>query len=128
MARRVKIVAGESSGQVTLSGPAVFEPLPPADGSEKISRPVADAILSPDEAVRWQAGNLRDAILSARAAGFVITTPFRLDDLDRITISATSKAIALADADEIAKRNSEAVEDLLTRSRSGSGSPSPIAS
>jgi hypothetical protein len=54
---------------------------------------VADAILSPDEAVRWQAGNLRDAILSARAAGFVITTPFRLDDLDRIVISATSKAL-----------------------------------
>lgn len=53
---------------------------------------VADAILSPDDAVRWQAGNLRDAILSARAAGFVVATPFRVDDLDRITISATSKA------------------------------------
>jgi hypothetical protein len=65
-----------------------------ADAMEALTpAAVADAILAPDEAVRWQAGNLRDAILSARAAGFVITTPFRLDDLDRITISATSKAL-----------------------------------
>lgn len=92
MARRGKVVPG-ASGQVTLSGGNGFEPLPPADDTEKFCRPLGDAILSPDEAVRWQAGNLRDAIVSARAAGFVIATPFRLDDLDRITISATSKAL-----------------------------------
>jgi hypothetical protein len=87
------MAARKKTGTAALSGPAVFEPLPPADDTEKISRHIADAILSPDEAVRWQAGNLRDAILSARAAGFVITTHFRVDDLDRIVISATSKAL-----------------------------------
>lgn len=127
MARPGK-VAPAMSGQVTLSGGNGFEPLPPGDDTEKFCRPLGDAILSPDEAVHWQAGNLRDAIVAARAAGYVIATPFRLEDLDRIVISATSKAIASADAKDIAKRNSEAVEDLLTRSRSGSGSPSAIAS
>jgi len=102
---------------------------------------VADAILPPDEAVRWQAGNLRDAIIAARAAGYIVNTPFRIIDLDRIVISATAKVVDRPDASvgvgafsempddgaEIARQNSRSADDLLTRSKSGSGSPSPIA-
>ena len=91
MSRRPKSVAA-LSGEAILSGPAVFEPLPPADGTEKTCRPLAESILSPADAVRWQAGMLRQAIEAARSEGYVVDVPFSLSMLDRIVISATAKA------------------------------------
>lgn len=91
MARRPKSVPA-LSGEAALSGPAVFEPLPPADGTEKTSLPLAEAVLSPADAVRWQAGMLRQAIEAARTEGYVVDLPFSLAQLDRIVISATAKA------------------------------------
>lgn len=91
MSRRPKHVPA-LSGEVSLAGPAVFEPLAPADGTEKTCMPLAKAIMSPDEAIRWHAGTLRRAIEAAVAEGYIVETAFSLGALDRIVISATAKA------------------------------------
>ncbi len=87
-------MAPRRKGKAVAGSAPVFEPLPESDSTTKTSVPVGHALLSPSEAVRWQAGLLREAIEAARAEGYVVDLPFRLADLDRIAVSATAKALA----------------------------------
>lgn len=107
MSRRPKVEV-VASGEVMLAGEAVFEPLPPADGTEKTSVPLGSVFYAksggygphdggPDQSadmpIRYPAVMLRKAIEAARAEGYVVQMPFRIEDLDRISVSATAKTI-----------------------------------
>jgi hypothetical protein len=46
---------------------------------------------SPETTVRRCAADLRQAIEAARKAGYVVTVPFPVEALDRITHSQTAK-------------------------------------
>ncbi len=89
MVRRAKnppVLAGEIvvTSPSTASFPAKSGGLGPYEEGSPL--------LSTDDAVLWQAGVLRSAIEAARAEGYVVQMPFRIEDLDRIVISATAKA------------------------------------
>lgn len=58
-----------------------------AEAIAELSRPINTAA----DALRVQAGLLREAVLSARHAGYVVNLPFPLEALDRIAISETAK-------------------------------------
>lgn len=70
----------------------VFEHFP--ETMEETTLPIqGHALLTPDEAVRWHASVLRDAVVVAQAAGFIVSLPFDISALDRIAISATAKVL-----------------------------------
>lgn len=75
---------------------AAFPKAPSSDRPAAFEKPAAKPAaaakpLSPDEAVRWHAATLCDAIEAARSAGYVVDLPFRPDALGRIAISETAK-------------------------------------
>ncbi|KNY18229.1 hypothetical protein AKG11_03600 [Shinella sp. SUS2] len=104
MAPRAKMEV-TTTGEALRASEAAMEPLPEADGPEKTGSvfyaksgglgPYVEgsSVLSTDGVVLWQAGVLRSAIEAARAEGYVVQMPFRIEDLDRISVSATAKTI-----------------------------------
>lgn len=83
MARRAKNTP-VLDGEIVASGPAASDLV---DGSP---------LLSTEDSVLWHAGVLRSAIEAARADGYVVQMPFRVEDLGRIAVSATAKANSTA--------------------------------
>ncbi|RKQ70117.1 hypothetical protein [Oceanibaculum indicum] len=63
----------------------------PGEQKDKPKPPAsAQRVPKYDEAVRVAAAGLREAVIAARAAGYVIDMPFRVEHLDRISISETA--------------------------------------